>query len=173
MSRWLFVAMCHLVCRLFFYLLASIAELASGFSHLAFFERLISSSVTMSNHMSFMIFRKHTLSTLPTPYSISLTPFQDSYPYNTVERTMVLNSFSFARKDTPFSFQIFSMFLNAAPVLPMATSFLISPLFRISHPKYTGFSNFWSVSPSIIIWLVSCVLILIFSVLLVLTLTPT
>ena len=113
--------------------------------------RLRSCSLTMSNHINFFILLKHSHSDLLNHSSISLRPFHDSQPYTSTERAMVLNNFSFVRKDIPISSQTRSMFLKAAPALSIlvTTSFLIFPFFRTLHPTYTNFSTFWMVSFSI------------------------
>ena len=72
--------------------------------------RLSSSSLTISNHLIFMTFLRHPLSYLLTLSSIPFKPFQDSHPYNSTERTVLLNSFNFVRNDIPISFQTFSCF---------------------------------------------------------------
>ena len=122
--------------------------------------RLRSSSLTISNHLIYMIFLSHPLSNLLTHSSISFKPFQDSHPYNSTDKTMLLNSFKFVRSDILFSFQIFSMFLNAAPVLPILipSSIRIFPSFRTLHSGYTNFSTSWMFSSSITTLSVSSIL---------------
>ena len=63
--------------------------------------RLNSSSLTISNHLIFMNFLRQPISNLLTLSSISFRPFQNSHPYNSTKRTMLLNSFNFVRRDTP------------------------------------------------------------------------
>ena len=80
--------------------------------------RLSSSSLTTSCHVNFIIVLRHPITNHITPTSTSLSPFHYSHPYSSTERTMLLKSFSFVRKNIPSWFQTFSRFLNAAPVLP-------------------------------------------------------
>ena len=133
--------------------------------------RLSSCSLIMSNHLIFITILRHPVSKLLILPSICLRPFHDSHPYTSTARTMLLNSFSFVRKEIPLSFQARSRFLKAAPALPIliSTSFHMSPSLHTSHPRYSNLSRFFMVSFSITTWLVSSDLIFISSVFCVFT----
>ena len=118
---------------------------------------------------------KQPLSNLLTLFSLSFRPFQDSDPCIRTDITILLNSLSFVESETLCAFQTLSSILNAAPAFPilMPTSFLTSPSFLISHPRYVNFyTSFRSVSSIITRWLPE-LRILMISVFLVFIFSPT